>query len=64
VPFGDCHKMARAVENLIRDATLRTTLGSAAQRRAHTKFSANVIVPRYEAFYRRVCGKLLTNVTD
>jgi glycosyltransferase involved in cell wall biosynthesis len=55
VPFGDCHKMARAVENLIRDATLRTTLGRAAQMRAHAKFSANVIVPRYEAFYHRVC---------
>jgi L-malate glycosyltransferase len=56
VPFGDCPKMARAVENLIQDANLRTTLGRAAQTRAHAKFSANVIVPRYEAFYRRVCG--------
>ena len=56
MPFGDCEKMARAVENLIQDAALRTTLGRAAQTRAHDKFSARVIVPRYEALYRSVCG--------
>jgi L-malate glycosyltransferase len=56
IPFGDSEKMARAVENLIQDAALRTTLGRAAQARAHDKFSARVIVPRYEALYRSVCG--------
>jgi L-malate glycosyltransferase len=56
MPFGDSEKMARAVENLIQDAALRTTLGRAAQARAHDKFSARVIVPRYEALYRCVCG--------
>jgi L-malate glycosyltransferase len=63
VPFGDCHKMARAVENLVQGAALRTALGRAAQTSAHANFSANIIVPRYEALYRRVCGRLLTNVT-
>ena len=56
MPFGDSQKMARAVENLIQDATLRTTLGRAAQARAHDQFSARVIVPRYETLYRRVCS--------
>jgi L-malate glycosyltransferase len=56
MPFGDSEKMARAVESLIQDAALRTTLGRAAQARAHDKFSARVIVPRYEALYRCVCG--------
>ena len=56
MPFGDSEKMARAVESLIQDAALRTTLGRAAQARAHDKFSARVIVPRYEALYRSVCG--------
>jgi L-malate glycosyltransferase len=56
VPFGDSEKLARATENLIQDATLRAILGRAAQARAHDKFSAKIIVPRYERLYRRVCG--------
>ena len=56
LPFGDTEKMAQAVENLIQDPMLRATLGHAAQLRAHEKFSARVIVPRYEALYRRICG--------
>ena len=54
--------MARAAENLIQDATLRTILGRAAQARAHDEFSARVIVPRYETLYRRVCGMFKFNV--
>jgi L-malate glycosyltransferase len=54
VPFGDSNAMARAAENLIRNATLRATLGRAAQARAREEFSAKVIVPRYETLYRRV----------
>jgi L-malate glycosyltransferase len=56
IPFGDTEKLARATENLIQDGTLRTMLGRAAQARAHDKFSARIIVPRYEKLYRRVCG--------
>ena len=56
LPFGDTEKMARSVENLIQDPMLRATLGHAAQLRAHDNFSARVIVPRYEALYRRICG--------
>jgi glycosyltransferase involved in cell wall biosynthesis len=57
LPFGACEKMARAVENLIQDPALRVMLGRAAQARAHDQFSARIIVPRYEALYRRVCGQ-------
>jgi L-malate glycosyltransferase len=53
-PFGDSEKMARAAENLIQDATLRTTLGRAAQAPAYDQFSAKTIVPRYETIYWRV----------
>jgi L-malate glycosyltransferase len=56
VPFGDADALARSVENLIQKPTLRATLGRAAQARARAEFSAAVIVPRYEALYRRVCG--------
>jgi len=54
VPGGDAGALARAVESLIRDPSRRTALGCAAQRRAREQFSAEVIVPRYEALYRRV----------
>jgi hypothetical protein len=52
-----CQK-PHAIENLIQDETRRTALGRAAQTRIREKFSANVIVPRYETLYRRVCGRL------
>jgi N-acetyl-alpha-D-glucosaminyl L-malate synthase BshA len=54
VPFGDTEKMARAAEELIRNPARREMLGRAAQLRAETEFSANVIVPRYEALYNRL----------
>jgi L-malate glycosyltransferase len=55
VPPGDADGLARGVESLLQDARLRAQLGQAAQRRAREKFSADAIVPRYEALYRRVC---------
>jgi len=48
--------LARAVENLIDDPARRSEFGRAAQQRVREYFSAEVIVPRYEALYRRVCG--------
>jgi N-acetyl-alpha-D-glucosaminyl L-malate synthase BshA len=56
VPSGDAATLARAVESLIRDPELRRKLGQAGQQRARALFSADVIVPRYEALYRRVCA--------
>jgi L-malate glycosyltransferase len=56
VPFGDIEKMALAAEELIRNPARRETLGRAAQLRAQAEFSANVIVPRYEALYHRLCN--------
>jgi L-malate glycosyltransferase len=53
---GDAAALARAVENLIADPARCITLGEAARRRARELFSADVIVPRYEALYRRVCN--------
>ena len=56
VPAGDVEALTRAVESLIRDPARRATLGQAAQQRARKLFSAEAIVPRYEALYRRVCA--------
>jgi N-acetyl-alpha-D-glucosaminyl L-malate synthase BshA len=53
---GDAEALARAVESLVRDPVQRATLGRAAQTRARAGFSADVIVPQYEALYRDVCG--------
>jgi N-acetyl-alpha-D-glucosaminyl L-malate synthase BshA len=48
--------IARAVEGLLKEGTRREAMGRAARQRARERFSAEVIVPRYEALYRRVCG--------
>jgi N-acetyl-alpha-D-glucosaminyl L-malate synthase BshA len=63
VPVGEAGPLARAVESLIRDPARRTALGRAAQQRARERFSASVIVPRYEALYRRVCGRMRAQPT-
>ena len=56
VPSDNPDAMARAIESLIQDPKRRMAMGQAAQRRARERFSAEAIVPRYEALYRRVCG--------
>ena len=55
VPSADPDALARAIENLIREPKRRKAMGEAAQRRARELFSADAIVPRYEALYQRVC---------
>jgi L-malate glycosyltransferase len=54
-PAGDANALARAVESLIQNPVRRKELGRAAQSRARSHFSANVIVPQYEALYRKLC---------
>jgi N-acetyl-alpha-D-glucosaminyl L-malate synthase BshA len=56
VPFGDLDAMVAAVESLLDDPGRRDALGEAARHRAADRFSAGVIVPQYEALYRRVCA--------
>jgi len=55
VPAGDVAALATALEALIHDEPRRKALGRAGQARARARFSAEVIVPRYEALYRRLC---------
>jgi len=56
VPTGNPDDLARAIESLIQNPKRRMAMGQAAKRRARERFSAEVIVPRYEALYRRVCS--------
>jgi glycosyltransferase involved in cell wall biosynthesis len=55
VPPGDVDALAGALEALIHDEPRRRALGRAAEARARERFSADIVVPRYEALYRRLC---------
>jgi N-acetyl-alpha-D-glucosaminyl L-malate synthase BshA len=57
VPFGRPEPLAQAAESLLQDPERRKALGAAARQRARALFSAEVIVPRYEALYRRVLSR-------
>lgn len=57
VPAGDVAGLARGVETLLADPAKRQAMGRAAKLRAASRFSADAIVPQYEALYRRVCGQ-------
>lgn len=52
-------ELARALEALIDAPEERARLGEAARQRAREHFSAEAIVPRYEALYQRVRGVLV-----
>lgn len=54
-PSAEPEELARMVESLMADPERRDRLGRAARERARRLFSAAVIVPKYEALYRRVC---------
>jgi len=57
VPSDNPDALARELNALIHNPARRAAMGQAAQRRAHNHFSAEVIVPRYEALYRRLCSQ-------
>jgi len=56
VDSDEPHDLAAAMDALLGDDARREAMGAAAKTRARGLFSADVIVPRYEAIYRRVCG--------
>jgi glycosyltransferase involved in cell wall biosynthesis len=59
VPPGDPDALAAAVVPLLRDATLRRSLGAAGRRLVAEAFDWNQCVQHWEAVYRRVaCGSL------
>jgi L-malate glycosyltransferase len=53
-PFGDLSAAAAALDALAESPDLARELGERSRNRALEKFSADRIVPRYEALYRRV----------
>jgi L-malate glycosyltransferase len=57
IPFGQTDQLAAALEKLIQDGALRAKLGQAARAQARERFSADKIVPRYEALYSEQLAK-------
>src|SRR6266481_9875003 len=53
-PFGDLSAAAAALDALIESPDLARELGKRSRNRALERFSADRIVPRYEALYRRI----------
>ena len=53
-PFGDLSAAAAALDALAESPDLARELGKRSRNRALERFSADCIVPRYEALYRRV----------
>jgi glycosyltransferase involved in cell wall biosynthesis len=56
LPVGATDAMAEAGIRILKDDTLRRSMGAAARRIAVEKFSADAIVPQYERLYERVLG--------
>jgi glycosyltransferase involved in cell wall biosynthesis len=56
VPSGDIEALTLAMATLINQPELRERLGKAARKRSML-FTANVAVPQFERFYRRVIGQ-------
>ena len=56
VPSDNPDSLAQELNSLIRNPARCAAMGQAAQHRAREFFSADVIVPRYEALYRRLCA--------
>ncbi len=57
LPVGDVSGMARAALKLIRDPGSRKAMGRAGRERAKRHFRRELVVPRYEALYRRLAAE-------
>ena len=55
-PFGDVSALAAALDRLAMSPELAHTMGDAARAQARARFSAEMVVPRYEAVYERLVG--------
>jgi N-acetyl-alpha-D-glucosaminyl L-malate synthase BshA len=56
-PVGDIQAQAARLTEILTDERLHTALSAAARNSAQTRFSTDLIIPRYEAYYRQVCER-------
>jgi glycosyltransferase involved in cell wall biosynthesis len=57
-PFGDVTAAAAGLDTLVESPDLARELGKRSRNRAVERFSANNILPQYEALYRRVIASV------
>jgi L-malate glycosyltransferase len=60
-PFGDVTAAAAGLDTLVESPDLAQELGERSRNRALEQFSADRILPRYEALYRRVIAGVATH---
>jgi L-malate glycosyltransferase len=53
---GDIDLQAARLSELLSDDALHGKIAAAARKTAETRFCTDLIIPRYEAYYERVCG--------
>ena len=53
---ADVDAQARRITELLTDARLHARLAAAARQTALNRFCTDLVIPEYEAYYRRVCG--------
>lgn len=53
---GDIDAQAARLTELLTDEKLHAKLSAAAQNTAKTRFCSDLIIPQYEAYYKRVCA--------
>jgi N-acetyl-alpha-D-glucosaminyl L-malate synthase BshA len=56
-PVGATEEMAHAAVRVLRDPVRAREMGRAAREVATHRFGVDVVVPQYEAYYRRVLGE-------
>ena len=54
-PVGDIDAQAARLVELLTDQALHTRLAQAARKTAQTRFCTDLLIPRYEAYYKQVC---------
>lgn len=63
-PVGDTDAMTDACASLLADTDRYQAVAKAARETALTRFCASKIIPRYEDYYREVCGKTKLETTS
>jgi L-malate glycosyltransferase len=58
-PVGDIDAQALRLVELLTDTPLHARIATAARRSAETRFTTDLIIPKYEAYYRSVQGGTL-----
>ncbi|MBV9156034.1 MAG: N-acetyl-alpha-D-glucosaminyl L-malate synthase BshA [Acidobacteriaceae bacterium] len=55
-PVGDIEAQAQRLTELLTNDKLHGEISEAARKTAQTRFCTDLIIPRYEEYYERVCG--------